>query len=163
MDSEQLSREMCTHIWKLCLLVLKVHSHWPQESIPVGCQPHACRLYALHNERGGGSLYGAIQVEQVWPSLTPGGGGSGPDRGHGTVYGETRLWTDRLTDTHDWKHNLPTTLLAGGKNKREFLWPWSGSNQGSDYITLQNFKLWSHLSMAIHFFTWIKMLIMCHR
>ena len=36
-----------------------------QESIPVGCQAPACRLYVLHNEfeHVWGSLYSEVQVE----------------------------------------------------------------------------------------------------
>ena len=47
----------------------------------------------------------------------------------GSLYGEIECiignghmgtpswWTNILTDTHDWKHYLPATSLAGGKNE----------------------------------------------
>ena len=77
------------------------------ESIPVGCQPSTCWPYVLfHNE-------------QVWTCPVGRGWGSciGWGRGRGPIQRGTSLWTDRMTDRHDWKHYLPATSLAGGNKK----------------------------------------------
>ena len=53
--------------------------------------------YQREGRAGVGSLYGVVQCIMGNGHMDP-------------------LWTDRLTDTHDWKHNLPETSLAGGKD-----------------------------------------------
>ena len=61
------------------------------------------------------SLYGE---DQVWTSLRRigRGGGSlyGEEEGIGSLCVDHFSWTDRMTDTQDWKHNLFVTLLVGG-------------------------------------------------
>ena len=71
----------------------------------------------------GGSLYSEVQVEQVWACL-----GCRARRVHwGPMWGEVQCIMGNghmgppvniQTHIHDWKHNLPATSLADGKNIR---------------------------------------------
>ena len=65
------------------------------------------------------SLYSEVQVEQVW------GGGNRYGKvqcimsnGHMGLLHPSPTPLDRMIDRHDWKHLLPTTLLAGGKHAK---------------------------------------------
>ena len=46
------------------------------------------------------------------------------------------LWTDRITDTHDWKNYFPTTPLPGDNN-------WTQSSQVPNKLTNKQTFLWS--------------------